>query len=400
MVGRGSLLGMTSSNPYRGFRYPAEVIQRAVWLYHCFSLSLRDVELILAARGVVVSYESIREWGLRFGRLFANALKRRRPRPGDKWHLDEVFVRIRGKLHYLWRAVDQHGHVLDILVQSRRNTRAAKRFFRKLLRGLHYVPRVIVTDKLRSYGAAKREILPGVEHRQSRYLNNRAEVSHQPTRRRERQMQRFKSARHAQRFLSPHSRIHNHFQLRRHRLTAAQHRAARDRAFCSPRLLPRPELGVRSGSHRSLALNLTTPGAALITSADKLEEQVCRVGFERQIAQLVDDQQLWLGVVDQALLEPAIRICFGELGDQRRRRREQHRVAGHDRLTSDRDGQMRLADPGGPRNRTASPLAMNRPLGSSRTCALSMDGCAPKSKPTRSRTNGKRAKPKLISMRR
>ncbi len=222
---------MTSPNPYRGFRFPAEVIQHAVWLYHCFSLSLRDVETILAARGVVVSYESIREWGLRFGRLFANTLKRRRPKPGDKWFLDEVFLRIRGKQHYLWRAVDQHGHVLDILVQSRRNGKAAKRFFRKLLKGLQYVPRVIITDKLRSYAAAKRDILPGVEHRQSRYLNNRAEVSHQPTRRRERQMQRFKSARHAQRFLSTHSRIHNHFQLRRNRLTASQHRSARDVAF-------------------------------------------------------------------------------------------------------------------------------------------------------------------------
>ena len=144
---------------------------------------------------------------------------------------DQVFLRIRGKVHYLWRAVDQHGRVLDILVQSRRNAKAAKRFFRKLLRGLQYAPRVIVTDKLRSYAAAKREVMPGVEHRQSRYLNNRAEVSHQPTRRRERQMQRFKSARHAQRFLSAHSRIHNHFQLRRHRLTADQHRAARDTAF-------------------------------------------------------------------------------------------------------------------------------------------------------------------------
>ncbi len=222
---------MTTSSPYRGFRYPAEVIQHAVWLYHCFSLSLRDVELILAARGVVVSYESIREWGLRFGRLFANSLKRRRPQPGDKWHLDEVFIRMQGEVHYLWRAVDQDGHVLDILVQSRRNTKAAKRFFRKLLRGLQYVPRVIVTDKLRSYATAKRDILPGVEHRQSRYLNNRAEVSHQPTRRRERQMQRFKSARHAQRFLSTHCRIHNHFQLRRHRLPADEYRAARDAAF-------------------------------------------------------------------------------------------------------------------------------------------------------------------------
>ena len=221
----------TLSNPYRGFRFPAEIIEHAVWLYHCFSLSLRDVETILAARGVVVSYESIRDWSLRFGRLFANALKRRRPRPGDKWFLDEVYLRIGGKQHYLWRAVDQDGHVLDILVQSRRSAKAAKRFFRKLLRGLQYVPRVIVTDKLKSYAAAKREILPHTEHRQSRYLNNRAEVSHQPTRRRERQMQRFKSARHAQRFLSAHSRIHNHFQLRRHRLTAAAYRTARDTAF-------------------------------------------------------------------------------------------------------------------------------------------------------------------------
>ena len=135
----------TSPNPYRGFRFPPEVIEHAVWLYHCFSLSLRDVELILAARGIVVSYESIREWGLRFGQIFANMLKRRRPQPGDKWYMDEVFIRIRGKQHYLWRAVDQHGNVLDILVQSRRNATAAKRFFRKLLKGLRYIPRVIVT---------------------------------------------------------------------------------------------------------------------------------------------------------------------------------------------------------------------------------------------------------------
>ena len=133
------------------------------------------------------------------------------------------FAQLRGHWAYLWRAVDQHGTVLDILIQSRRNAKAAKRFFKKLLKELRYVPRVIVTDKLRSYGAAKRKILPGVEHRQSRYLNNRAEVSHQPTRRQERQMQRFKSARHAQRFLSSHGQIHNLFQLRRHRLTANDH---------------------------------------------------------------------------------------------------------------------------------------------------------------------------------
>jgi putative transposase len=221
----------TSPNSYRGFQYPAEAIQHPVWLYHCFSLSLRDVERTLAARDIVVSHKSIREWSLRFGRLLANALKRRRQRPGDKWHMDDVFIRIRGKQPYLWRAVDQEGVVLDVPVQSRRSAKAAKRFFRMLLKGLQSIPRMIVMDKLRSYAVAKHEILPGVEHRQSRYLNNQAEVLHQLGRRRERQMQRFKSAHHAQRFLSTHSRIHDHFQLRRHRLTATEYRTIRDLAF-------------------------------------------------------------------------------------------------------------------------------------------------------------------------
>jgi putative transposase len=147
--------------------------------------------------------------------------------------MDEVFIRIQGKLHYLWRAIDQDGNVLDILVQSRRSAKAAKRFFRKLLKGLQYVPRVIVTDKLKSYAAAKRKIMPGVGHRQSRYLNNKIKVSHQPTRRRERHMKRFKSPGNAQKFLSSHSQIHNHFQLSRHRLSAAEYRTARDAAFVS-----------------------------------------------------------------------------------------------------------------------------------------------------------------------
>jgi putative transposase len=230
----GKVSGMsTTSNPYRGHRSPAEIINQAVWLYHCFSLSPREVELILAARGIVVRYETVREWSLRFGRTYANSLKRRRPQPGDKWFLDEVFVRIRGKLHYLWRAVDQNGNVLDVLVQSHRNKQASKRFFRKPLKGLRYVPRVIVTDKLGSYGAAKREILPEVEHRQCRYLNNRCEVSHQPTRRRERHMRRFKSVRHAQQFVATHTLIHNHFQFRRHCLSASEYRAARGRAFAT-----------------------------------------------------------------------------------------------------------------------------------------------------------------------
>jgi putative transposase len=165
------------------------------------SLSLRDVELLLAERGTVVSHETVRRWCEKFGQTFAYRLRRRRPRPGDKWHRDEVFIRIQGVRHYLWRAVDQDGVVLDILVQPRRDAKAAKRFFRRLLKGLQYVPRVIVTDKLRSHGVAHRQLLPKAEHRQSRYLNNRAENSHRPRRRRERQMQRFKSLKHAQDFL-------------------------------------------------------------------------------------------------------------------------------------------------------------------------------------------------------
>ena len=152
------------------------------------------------------------------------SLRRRRPRPGDKWHLDEVFITINKERHYLWRVVDQDGNVLDILVQRRRNKQAAKKFFRKLLKGLTYVPRVIITDKLKSYGAAKREILPGVEHRQHRYLNNRAENSHQPTRQRERRMQGFKSPGHALRFLSAYGPIAQHFRPRRHRWSAPEYR--------------------------------------------------------------------------------------------------------------------------------------------------------------------------------
>jgi putative transposase len=143
---------------------------------------------------------------------------------GDKWHLDEVFITIHGTRHYLWRAVDQDGNVLDILIQSQRNAKAAEKFFRKLLEGLRYVPRVIVTDKLRSYGAAHREVLPSVEHRRSKYLNNRAENSHQPTRVRERAMKRFTSPGHAQRFLSAFSGISSHFRPRRHWLSAGTYR--------------------------------------------------------------------------------------------------------------------------------------------------------------------------------
>src|ERR1700746_2109535 len=178
----------------------------------------------MLARVVVVSYEAIWRWGAQFGRGYAHRLLGRRPRPGDKWHLDEMFVKINGALCCLWRAVDRHGNGLDVLVQSRRNAKAAKRFFPKLLKGLRYVPRVLVTDKLASYGVAYRELMASVEHRRSRYLNNRAENSHQPTRQRERAMKRFRSVRHAQRFLSAFSGISPHFRPRRHRLSATRWR--------------------------------------------------------------------------------------------------------------------------------------------------------------------------------
>ena len=213
-----------ATNPYKRHRFPAEIISHSVWLYYRFSLSYRDVEELMAERGVTLSHEAVRYWCRKFGQAYANALRRRRPRPGDKWHLDEVFLTINKARHYLWRAVDQDGHVLDILVQRRRNTVAAKTFFRKLLKGLTYVPRVMVTDQLKSYAAAKQEILPSVEHRQHRYLNNRAENSHQPTRQRERTMRRFKSAGHAQRFLAAHGPILSHFRPRRHRLRAREYR--------------------------------------------------------------------------------------------------------------------------------------------------------------------------------
>ncbi|MGH3874301.1 MAG: IS6 family transposase [Pseudonocardiaceae bacterium] len=214
----------TGAPSYKGFRFPAEIISHCVWLYYRFSLSFRDVEEMMLQRGIVVSHETVRQWSVKFGQDYANGLRRRRPRPGDKWHLDEVFIKINGKTHYLWRAVDQDGTVLDILVTSRRDATAATRFFRKLLKGLEYVPRVLVTDKLASYPVAHRRLIPSVEHRRSKYLNNRAENSRQPTRQRERAMKRFTSPGHAQRFLSAFSGISPHFRPRRHRLAAEHYR--------------------------------------------------------------------------------------------------------------------------------------------------------------------------------
>ena len=168
----GSLVVTGEASLYKGHRYPAEIISHCVWLYHRFPLSFREVEELMPVRGVIVSYETIRQWCATFGPEYARRLRRRRPRPGDTWHLEEVFVTIGGTMRYLWRAVDQDGNVLDVLVQSRRDAKAATRFFRTLLERQCASPRVLVTDKLASYAVAHREVMPSVEHRQSKYLNN------------------------------------------------------------------------------------------------------------------------------------------------------------------------------------------------------------------------------------
>src|ERR1700740_997405 len=216
---------------YTGYRFPAEIIGHAVWLYFRFPLGLRMVEELLAARGIIVSDETGGQGARKFGQQFANRIRRRLPRVGDKWHVDKVVLKIAGVKHWLWRAVDQTGIVLDVLVQSRRDKRAAKRLLRKLLRKQMRPPRVLITDKLASYGAAKREGMPGIEHRQHKGLNNRAENSHQPTRRRERQMKQFKSAGQAHWFLPAQDQNNNLFHLRRDHSTAIEHRASRTEKF-------------------------------------------------------------------------------------------------------------------------------------------------------------------------
>ena len=223
---------MTSQPPsYRGYRFPTEIISRAVWLYYRFGLSVRDVADLLAERGITGTYEAIRQWCMTFGLAYARRLRHRRGRQGDTWYLDELLVRIQGRQQYLWRAVDEDGDVLDILVQSRRNRRAATRFFRKLLRRQGCAPRRLITDKLRSYSAAHRTVMPSVVHSTRQYENNRAEVSHQPTRQRERQMRRFKSAAHLQRFASVQGVVQHLFRVGRHLLRAAHHRLLRARSF-------------------------------------------------------------------------------------------------------------------------------------------------------------------------
>jgi putative transposase len=201
---------------YRGHRFPVCIIQHAIWLYLRFTLSYRDVEELLAERGLDLSYETIRRWVLNFRPAIARRLGQRRPRPGDRWHLDEMIVRIAGRRMYLWRAVDHEGEILDMLVQRRRDARAALRLMRKLLKKQGFAPKLLVTDKLRSYGSAFRQLRLTCPHEQGLRSNNRAENSHQAVRRRERKMQRFKSARSAQRFLSMHAAVHNTFNLQRH----------------------------------------------------------------------------------------------------------------------------------------------------------------------------------------
>ena len=216
---------------YRGHRFPPEIISHAVWLYHRFTLSFRDVEDLLAERGILVSYEAIRYWCRKFGPSYARKLRRKQGRLGEIWYVDELFITIQGQRRYLWRAVDQDGDVIDILVTKRRDRRAAKRFFRRMLKHQGQAPWQLITDKLRSYPAAHREIFPSVVHRTGQYENNRAEVSHQPTRQQERQMRRFKSIVQAQRFLSVHGPIQNLFRVGRHHLKAVHHRLLRAQAF-------------------------------------------------------------------------------------------------------------------------------------------------------------------------
>jgi putative transposase len=215
---------------YRRHRFPPALIQHAIWLYLRFTLSYRDVEDLLAEHGLDVSYETVRRWVLKFGPVIARNLRRRRPRPGERWHLDEMVVRIAGKHVYLWRAVDHEGEVLDMLVQRRRDKRAALWLMRKLLRKLGFAPKSLTTDRLGSYGAAFRRLGLTCPHEQGLRANNRAENSHQAVRRRERKMQRFKSAGSAQRFLSIHAVVHNNFNHQRHLISRSTLRTFRAEA--------------------------------------------------------------------------------------------------------------------------------------------------------------------------
>jgi len=218
-------------NTYKRHRFPPDIISYAVWLYYRFNLSHRDIEDLLAERGITVSYETIRLWCIKFGALYSRRLKRRHQGYGDTFFIDEVFVKINGKQHYLWRAVVQDGEVVDVFLQARRDGSAAKRFFRRLLRSYGGEPRKIVTDKLRSYGVAHRELIPETMHSTAQYENNRGEQSHEATRVRERGMRKFKSVGQAQRFLGVHATVQNLFNLGRHLVRAQHYRNLRVDAF-------------------------------------------------------------------------------------------------------------------------------------------------------------------------
>ena len=218
---------------YRGYRFPPAIIQHTVWLYLRFTLSFRDVEDLMAERGVTVSYETIRRWVAHFGPIYARRRRARRPSSTARWHRDEVFVSIAGRQMYLWRAVDDEGEVLDILVQARRDKVAALRLMRRLLKNQGLVPASIVTDRYRAYDAALRDLGLSRIHRRGKRLNNRAASSHVPIRRRERKMQGFRSAGSAQRFLASYSASYNTFNVCRHLTTASTHRTLRGEAFAA-----------------------------------------------------------------------------------------------------------------------------------------------------------------------
>jgi len=223
----------TSHRLYKRHRFPSEIIQYAVWLYFKFNLSHRDIEDLLAERGIQVSYEAVRLWCNKFGPKYAAKLRKKHQGYGDTFFLDEVFIKINGVQHYLWRAVDQDGEIVDIYLQKRRDGKTAKRFFKRLLKKNKGEPRKIVTDKLRSYGVAHRELIPSSIHDTSQYANNRSELSHQPTRVRERGMRKFKSVVQAQRFLNTHAAVYNLFNLGRHLVSAENYRIFRHRSFAS-----------------------------------------------------------------------------------------------------------------------------------------------------------------------
>ena len=218
-------------NTYKRHRFSRDIISYAVWLYYRFNLSHRDIEDLLAERGIVVTRESIRLWCIKFGAIYTRRLKRKHRGYGDTFYIDEVFVKINGKQHYLWRAVDQDGEVVDVYLQAKRDGVAAKRFFRRLLRLHGGEPRKIVTDKLRSYGVAHRELIPETIHSTGQYENNRVEQSHEATRVRERGMRKFKSVRQAQRFVTAHAAVSNLFNLGRHHVRAQHYRDLRISAF-------------------------------------------------------------------------------------------------------------------------------------------------------------------------